>query len=64
MSNRANRSPQLSPEAAAARRAYRREWNRKNPEKLRQYNRTFWERKAAEYRAARTAQEREEADHA
>ncbi|MBR5110591.1 MAG: phosphatase [Clostridia bacterium] len=59
MSNRANRSPLLSPEAAEARRRYRREWNRRNPEKLRQYNRQFWEKKAEQFR-----QQKEEENNA
>lgn len=29
------------------RRKYLREWRKKNPEKVRQYNREYWQRKAA-----------------
>lgn len=63
MSTRANHSPQLSPEATAARRAYRQEWNKRNAGKLKEYNRKYWERKGAEFRAARAAREQEEANN-
>ena len=32
--------------AKEARRAYKREWNRKNPDKVRESQRRYWERKA------------------
>ena len=38
---------QLSPEAQEARREYFREYRRKNPEKIREYKRRFWEKRAA-----------------
>ena len=38
----------LSKGAAEARRAYYREWNKKNPDKVREKNRRYWEKKAAE----------------
>ena len=61
MSNRANHTgDRLSDAAIAARREYRRTWNKKHPDKLRQYNRTFWERKGAEFAATRAAQRKKE----
>ena len=36
----------LTPEAKEARRKYHREWTKKNPDKVRETNRRFWERKA------------------
>ena len=42
----------LSPEAKEARRKYHREWTAKNPDKVREINRRFWERKAQEDAAA------------
>ena len=38
---------QLSREALEARRAYQREWSRKNPDKVREKNRRYWEKQAA-----------------
>ena len=43
----------LSAAALEQRRAYLREWRKKNPEKLAEQRRRYWERKAAE--AARGA---------
>ncbi len=37
----------LSQEALEARRSYLREWRRKNPDKVRQYEKNRWERAAA-----------------
>lgn len=45
---------QLSQEALEARRAYQKEWRRKNPEKVREKNRRYWERRA---------QRKEDAEH-
>ena len=39
------------------RRAYLQEWRKRNPEKVRKYNREYWQRKAAKAR-----QEKREAD--
>lgn len=39
---------ELSKQAKDAQRAYLREWRRKNPEKVRENNRRYWERKAAQ----------------
>lgn len=45
---------QLDEQARAARAEYFREWRRKNPDKVRENNRKYWQR-----RAARLAAERE-----
>ncbi len=37
----------MTDEALQARRQYHREWSRKNPDKIREYERTYWERQAA-----------------
>lgn len=39
----------LSDEARKLRNAYNRNWKKKNPEKSKQYQINYWERKAAEY---------------
>ena len=36
----------LTPEAKAARNAYRRDWNRKHPEKNKEYIATYWKKKS------------------
>lgn len=38
----------MTEEAKAARRAYKREWSRRNPEKVRQYQQRHWEKLAAQ----------------
>ena len=38
----------LSPQAKEARRAYKREWQKNHPEKVRLYLERYWEKKAAE----------------
>lgn len=43
-----NQAPALSAEAVEARRAYYKEWRRKNREKVSANNRRYWEKKAAE----------------
>lgn len=42
----------MTEEAKAARRAYKRQWNRNNPEKVKEHQRRFWEKKAQEAEAA------------
>ena len=37
---------EISEKAKEAQRAYLREWRRKNPDKVRENNRRYWERKA------------------
>lgn len=41
----------LSNEALEVRRAYQRAWRKKNPEKVRQHNERYWEKKAAAAKA-------------
>lgn len=38
----------MTEEAKAARRAYKRAWNKANPEKVRQHQETYWTKKAAQ----------------
>lgn len=45
----------LSPEAKEARRNYHREWAAKNPERVKEANRRFWERKAQAEAAGKEA---------
>lgn len=52
----------LSREALEARRAYQREWRKKNPGKTKEYNDRYWEKQAAE--AAALEDEREAAEAA
>ena len=42
---------ELSQDALQGRRRYQRQWREKNPDKNREYQRTFWERKAEIYSA-------------
>lgn len=53
----------LSQEALEARRAYQREWRRRNPEKMAEQRRRHWEKMALLARAAREAEQREEVVH-
>ena len=46
---------ELSPEAKEARRKYHKEWVAKNPEKVREANRRFWEKKAQAEAAGKEA---------
>lgn len=41
-------SPELSRQAAEERRKYKHQWCAKNTERVREYNRRYWERKAQE----------------
>lgn len=41
--------------AAEARRAYKRKWTKEHPEKVREYQQRYWEKKAAEAAADQTA---------
>ena len=47
----------MTKEAKEARRIYKREWNRKHPEKRREYNKRYWEKKAAQAAAAAEKQD-------
>lgn len=39
----------MTDEAKEARRAYKREWNKKNPDKVKKHQATYWEKKAREW---------------
>lgn len=52
----------MNEQAAAARRAYKREWARNNRDKIKAQQERYWARKAAEAAAAE-AQEREPANN-
>ena len=43
----------MTEQAKEARRAYKREWNEKNRERIRKYQEDYWERKYREGMAAR-----------
>ena len=40
---------ELSDKARALRNAYQREWKRNNPERVKRYFKTYWEKQAAQY---------------
>ena len=40
----------LNADAIQARREYQRRWRKNNPDKVRETNRRYWEKKAKEYR--------------
>lgn len=48
-------TPKLSPDARAARAKYMREWRKKNPEKVREYDTRHWERSGQRLREEREA---------
>ena len=43
-----SKRPELTPEAKEARRKYHKEWVAKNPDKVKEAMRRYWERKARE----------------
>jgi hypothetical protein len=47
----------MTEEAAAARRAYKRAWAKKNPDKVNAAQERYWQRKAAELAKAEQAQQ-------
>lgn len=47
------KTTKLSPEAKEARRKYHKEWAAKNPDKVKEINRRYWERKAQAEAAGR-----------
>lgn len=47
----------MTDNAKNARNAYRRKWAKNNPDKLREYQARYWEKKAAEQDAAQEAKE-------
>lgn len=50
----------ISEAAKERRRAYKREWAARNRDKVREYNRAYWERKAAQARENMEDKTREE----
>ena len=46
--NNRNRGDNMNAEAREARNAYKREWCKRNPERVRKHQETYWSRKAAE----------------
>lgn len=55
-----NSEKRIDEQARAARAAYFREWRRKNPDKVRENNRKYWQRRAARLAAEKEAQKRED----
>ena len=47
----------MTEEAKQARLAYRREWQKKNRDKVKAYNETYWEKKAAAMKAEAAQQD-------
>ena len=47
----------MTEQAKEARRAYRREWQRKNPDKVRAYNERYWNKRGAAHAAAQAARD-------
>lgn len=47
----------MTDSAIEARRAYARAWNKKNPDKCREYRKRYWEKKARELELAEKAAE-------
>lgn len=50
----------IDEQARAARAEYFREWRRKNPDKVRENNRKYWQRRAARMAAEKEAAKRED----
>ena len=50
---------ELSEDAKKARRDYRREWAKRNPDRIREYARRHWEKKAAEIEERNSENEEE-----
>ena len=50
----------LSDKARELHNAYQRKWRRKNPEKLKEYNMRYWEKKAAQLTPEQQARELKE----
>ena len=49
---------EMTEEAKEARRAYQREWRKRNPERVREYERRRWVNKAKEFAARKAELER------
>lgn len=52
----------MTQEAIEARRAYKREWNRRNRDKVKKHQRDYWERKAAAIKANTETTSNQEGD--
>lgn len=52
----------MTDEARAARNAYRREWSRKNKDKLKEYQERYWAKKAKELYQQKESMEKESED--
>ena len=52
----------MTDEARAARNAYRREWSRKNKDKLKEYQERYWAKKAEELHQQKVEMEKERED--
>ncbi len=50
----------MTEQAKEARRAYRREWQKKNPDKVRAYNERYWNKRGAAQAARETLEEKTE----
>lgn len=57
MNNEEGKRCGLSEAANEARKEYRRKWQREHPEKVREYTRRYWEKKAAEIQASEAAEQ-------
>lgn len=53
----------MTPKALEARKAYKREWARKNPEKVREYQSRYWSKKAAQAEQAAEQASRSDPPH-
>lgn len=53
----------MTEEARRALNAYRREWARKNPDKVKAMTERYWEKKAREQKAAEVEKEREDREN-
>lgn len=52
----------MTQQAIEARKAYKREWAKQNPDKVRQYQKSYWEKRAAEEAAGAAATASEQSD--
>ena len=55
------KSMTMTDAAREAANAYKREWNKRNPEKNKEYQRRYWAKKAAEAQAAQEKTDEQEA---
>ncbi len=52
MDERENLKKEVREEMLAAQRAYKKQWRKNNPDKVRKHNETYWLKKAAEMKGA------------